>query len=138
MKPAVGEVVALLDEGLEILEESDCRALLASRSVGRVAVTIAALPAIFPVNYVVADGDIYFRTGEGTKLRVALVGAIVAFQVDHIDEVQRAGWSVQVVGPAEEVTDADVAPPVSPWAPGLRDHIVRIRPELLTGRAIAR
>ena len=59
-------------DGLEILDEHECRRLLASQCIGRVGVTIGALPAIFPVNYVTVDGDIVFRTGEGTKLRAAL------------------------------------------------------------------
>ena len=55
---------------------------------------MAALPAIFPVNYALLDGEIVFMTGEGTKLRAALERAVVAFQVDHIDEADAAGWSV--------------------------------------------
>jgi hypothetical protein len=132
-----GVDMPLVDEGLELLDDEECQALLATRSVGRVAVTVACLPAIFPVNYVVADGDIYFRTGAGTKLRAAVGGTIVAFEVDHVDDDHRAGWSVQAVGHADEVTHTEVVPPLSPWARGCRDHVVRIRPEMLTGRRIA-
>ena len=124
-------------EGLEILDEHECRRLLASQCIGRVGVTIGALPAIFPVNYVTVDGDIVFRTGEGTKLRAALEHAVVAFEVDHADTVYHDGWSVQVIGMAEEI-DATWAKnlPVTPWAPGRRQHVIRIRPELLSGRRI--
>ena len=131
---------ALVYEGLEVLDERECRRLLAAASIGRVGVTIGALPAIFPVNYQYVDGDILFRTGEGTKLRAALDHAVVAFEVDHVDPAERKGWSVQVVGIAERIGTAGLTPePVlEPWAPGSRQHLVRIRPEILTGRRIAR
>ena len=113
--------------------------LLGCTTVGRVAVTIGALPAIFVVNYVLADGAIVFRTGEGTKLKAALDRAVVAFEADLTDPVHHQGWSVQAIGVAEEFTPdaADFEGP-SPWAPGIRDHLVRIRPEFVSGRRIPR
>lgn len=59
------------DEGLEILDTGQCLALAATRPVGRVAVTVGALPAVFPVNYCLVDSRVYFRTGAGTKLDAA-------------------------------------------------------------------
>jgi hypothetical protein len=38
----------LVDDGLEILGEDDCRALLATQQVGRVVVTLGAIPAVLP------------------------------------------------------------------------------------------
>src|SRR5678815_1304916 len=67
-----------VDEGLELLTEHDARALLASGEIGRVGITIGALPAIFPVNYRVIDGAIVFRTAPGSKLSAAAEGAVVA------------------------------------------------------------
>jgi len=125
------------DHGLELLTEEDCRALLASGLIGRVGISVGALPAILPVNYSVVDGDILFRTGEGQKLRAALDHTIVAFEVDHADPLSHEGWSVLVVGVAEEVFDVpgSLAGPV-PWARGERDHLVRIRPEMISGRRL--
>ena len=97
--------MTLIDNGLEILSRAECRDLLRRASVGRVAVTVGALPAIFPVNYALLGNSIIFLTGEGTKLRAALKRAVVAFQVDHIDEVTGTGWSVMAVGLVEEITD---------------------------------
>ena len=99
--------MSLTDNGLEILSPEQCHDLLRRSNVGRVAVTVAALPAIFPVNYALLDGDIVFLTGEGTKLRAAVDRAVVAFQVDHFDESLGSGWSVMAVGLAEELTDPD-------------------------------
>jgi nitroimidazol reductase NimA-like FMN-containing flavoprotein (pyridoxamine 5'-phosphate oxidase superfamily) len=61
----------LTDEGLELLSEEECVDLLRTGGVGRVGVTIAGLPVILPVNYACVDGDVLFRTGEGTKLNAA-------------------------------------------------------------------
>ena len=133
--------MTLIDNGLEILSPEECHDLLRRNSVGRVAVTVAALPAIFPVNYAVLDGDIVFMTGEGTKLRAALERAVVAFQVDHINEADAAGWSVMAVGLAEEMTDPDEIARASslglhPFAGGDRSHFVKIRPEFVSGRRL--
>jgi len=131
----------LIDEGLELLTETDARALLATAEVGRVGVTIGALPAIFPVNYGIVDDCIVFRTAPGSKLSAAAAGAVVAFEVDDYDRADRSGWSVLVIGPSEVVHDAELTfkvldAAIEPWAGGIRTNIVRIRPELITGRRI--
>ncbi|MDE3086994.1 MAG: pyridoxamine 5'-phosphate oxidase family protein [Acidobacteriota bacterium] len=116
-------------------------ALLAGVRVGRVAVSIGAVPAVFPVNFGVVDGTIVFRTGTGTKLDAATRNAVVAFEVDDLDPLYHEGWSVLVVGVADELTDRALlqraeALPLSPWAPGRRDHFVRLQPEFVSGRRI--
>jgi nitroimidazol reductase NimA-like FMN-containing flavoprotein (pyridoxamine 5'-phosphate oxidase superfamily) len=50
----------LVDEGLELLTEAQCRDLLAAGKVGRVGITLGAMPAIFPVNFVMIDGSVVF------------------------------------------------------------------------------
>jgi len=133
--------MTLIDNGLEILSPEQCHDLLRRHTVGRVAVTVAALPAIFPVNYAVLDDEIVFLTGEGTKLQAALERAVVAFQVDHIDQASASGWSVMAIGVAEEITDpGEVAEAkllgLRPFASGDRSHFIRIRPEFISGRRI--
>jgi uncharacterized protein len=134
-------VMALIDNGLEILSPEQCHDLLRRNDVGRVAVTVAALPAIFPVNYAVVEGDIVFRTGQGTKLRAAVERAVVAFQIDHFDRSIGSGWSVMAVGLAEEITEPGELARVQrlalrPFAGGDRPHFVKIRPEFLSGRRL--
>jgi nitroimidazol reductase NimA-like FMN-containing flavoprotein (pyridoxamine 5'-phosphate oxidase superfamily) len=131
----------LIDNGLEILSPEQCHDLLRRNDVGRVAVTVAALPAIFPVNYAVIDGDIIFRTGQGTKLRAAVEEAVVAFQIDHFDKSVGSGWSVMAIGVAQEITEpGELARAqqlgLRPFARGDRTHFIRIRPEFLSGRRI--
>ena len=131
----------VFDIGLESLSEAECRALLAGSSFGRVAITVGALPAILPVNYALLDGDVVFRTTEGSKLRAALERAVVAFEIDGIDEAQHTGWSVLVVGHATAIwRQPDVeraqALDIRPWAPGTRDRFVRVTTGMISGRRI--
>jgi nitroimidazol reductase NimA-like FMN-containing flavoprotein (pyridoxamine 5'-phosphate oxidase superfamily) len=133
----------LIDEGFELLSEHECIELLARERLGRVGVTVGGLPVILPVNYAYCeDGDIVFRTSEGTKLHAATERAIVAFEVDWYDLSGRQGWSVLVIGRASAVCDeADVARlealGIAPWADAERRRYVRVRPEMITGRRIA-
>jgi nitroimidazol reductase NimA-like FMN-containing flavoprotein (pyridoxamine 5'-phosphate oxidase superfamily) len=134
-------VTMLIEDGLELLTDEDCWQLLRSAHVGRVGVTMAALPAIFPVNYAVIDDTIMFRTSAGSKLAAAARQAIVAFEVDDYDQADRSGWSVLAVGPSEIVHDLDVTAKVlaaglEPWADGRRTDLVRITPGFLSGRRI--
>jgi uncharacterized protein len=130
----------LVENGLELLTEEECRALLCTESVGRIGLSVGALPAIFPVNYAVIDDDIVFLTAEGMKLRAAMKNTVVGFEVDHLDPALDYGWSVLVIGVAREVGAQErhqLGPlRVSPWAGGQRTHLVRIHPEVISGRRI--
>ena len=131
----------LVDEGLELLTEEQARELLAGGEVGRVGITMGALPAIFPVNYRVIDGAIVFRTSPGSKLSAAAEGAVVAFEVDDYQLTDRSGWSVLAVGQAAVVNDPDMAAKLTkahlePFVDGPRTLMVRIEPTLLTGRRL--
>jgi nitroimidazol reductase NimA-like FMN-containing flavoprotein (pyridoxamine 5'-phosphate oxidase superfamily) len=127
--------------GLEVLDRDECLALLRSRSIGRVGFTLGENPLILPVNYSLLGDDVVFRTDPGAKLTAAVLRAKVAFEVDQAAPFSHEGWSVLVVGYAEEVTERAVRAevdklPLRPWAEGARDSIVRIRTEHVTGRRI--
>jgi nitroimidazol reductase NimA-like FMN-containing flavoprotein (pyridoxamine 5'-phosphate oxidase superfamily) len=128
----------LVDEGLELLDEEECRRLLARCSVGRVGLSVNSLPAIFPVNYRMVGDSIVFATGPGMKLNAANARDVIAFEVDEIDEGARGGWSVLVVGVASEL-DAptrQLCAAMDPWAGGDRRHLVRITTDLVSGRRL--
>ncbi|MEU8804004.1 pyridoxamine 5'-phosphate oxidase family protein [Spirillospora sp. NPDC048819] len=129
--------------GLEILGEDECRDLLAQATIGRIVYTHQALPAIQPVNFAFSGGAIVIRTSGRSRLAGAAAGTVVAFEIDEFDADAMAGWSVVAVGRARHVADpaavaALEALPLRTWAPGERDHFIRIRPELITGRRIGR
>ena len=130
-------------EFLEI-DRDECMRMLAAASggVGRIALT--ASPAVIrPVNYAFDDQtqSVVFRSALGSKLREGLSSGTAAFEIDGSDPVDRAGWSVIVVGEAEEVTDpAEIDQledfELEPWAPGVKTHWVRIRATSASGRRI--
>jgi uncharacterized protein len=131
----------IVDEGLELLTEDEARGLLATGEVGRVGITIGALPAIFPVNYRLIDGSIVFRTAPGSKMSAAAEGAVVAFEVDDYQLADRSGWSVLAVGRAEVIHDLAMSFKVldarlEPFVDGSRTAIVRIEPTFISGRRI--
>src|SRR3546814_20622897 len=97
----------LVDHGLELLSEEEARELLDHSEIGRVGVTMGAIPAIFPVNYAIVDDLIVFRTAPGSKLSAATEGAVVAFEVDEFDGASQSGWGVLVVGRSQVVPDLD-------------------------------
>ena len=127
--------------GLETLTREECLQLLVTRGIGRIALQIGDDPAIFPINYAMLDGDVVFRTDPGAKLSAAVLRMKVAFEVDQTQPFSHEGWSVLVVGHAEEVRDrAELAVvarlALRPWAEGVRDQVVRIRAEKVTGRRL--
>lgn len=127
--------------GLAILSREECLHLLHSSHLGRVGVSLDALPVILPVQYAMLDDAIVFRTGIGTKLDAALRGAVVAFEIDSVDPLYHRGWSVVVTGRSLEVTDADEVRrcerlPLRPWLPGEPDRFVKVTTDVLSGRMI--
>ena len=127
--------------GLEILERDECLRLLRTASVGRIAVTIHALPVILPVNFLLDGERILIRTTEGTKLYAAASGAVVAFEVDEVERFGHAGWSVSITGLAKLVVDPlDLARidglSLARWAPAEGDHVIAISTDLVAGRRI--
>jgi nitroimidazol reductase NimA-like FMN-containing flavoprotein (pyridoxamine 5'-phosphate oxidase superfamily) len=142
--PAGGPPRETSDPGsLDDIEPDECWRLLATQQVGRLGVIVGHYPLIFPVNYAVDDKMIVFRTAPGTKL-YAIDRSNVTFEVDEIDVVHRAGWSVLVRGVAHELladrnpelADRSEASGAEPWAPGKRDRLVRVVPDHVTGRRI--
>jgi nitroimidazol reductase NimA-like FMN-containing flavoprotein (pyridoxamine 5'-phosphate oxidase superfamily) len=121
------------------LELSECWDLLQSVSVGRLAVVIADQPEIFPINFVVHERGLYFRSAAGTKLAGAVISGRIAFEVDGYEPHDRSAWSVVVKGRAllvekmMEVFEAQDLP-LFPWVASPKPDIVRIEPTEITGR----
>lgn len=127
--------------GLRILDEDECRALLARAVIGRIVFTHQALPAVQPVNFVLSRGDIVIKVSRTSRLATAAADTVVAFEIDDYDIEAETGWSVVAVGRARRVTDPREttrleALPLRTWAPVERDTFIRVRPELITGRRI--
>ncbi len=142
-QPAPGILVDMYSDGLALkqLSRDECLALMASVSLGRIVYTQRALPAVELVNFALDHGDIVIRTDGGGKLAAATQHSVVAFEADCLDAAQQAGWSVTAIGQSREVTDpAEIGRlqgiGLSSWAPGTREHFIRISPEILNGRRL--
>lgn len=128
-----------LPPGTEILDDDACWALLGDSDVGRLAVDNGGRPDIFPINYLVDDGSIVFRTGPGTKLAASALLHHVAFEIDGYHPQDRVAWSVVVKGRAnqiermQEVYAADDLP-LFPWVASDKANFVRITADEVTGR----
>ena len=126
---------------LQHLSRDECLTLMASVPVGRIIYTRRALPAVELVNFALDHGDIVIRTDRSGKLAAATRGVVVAFEADQVDAVSQSGWSVTAIGPSSEVTDPGELARLRTiglrtWAPGTRDHFIRISPVMLNGRRL--
>lgn len=86
-----------VDEDHGLIPEQECWELLATTSVGRVALSIGALPAILPVQYHLDGRTLAVCLGH-RELPERVLNTVVAFAADAIDPHTRSGWSVQVQG----------------------------------------
>lgn len=126
---------------MEQLSRQECLRLVGQVPLGRIVYTRQALPAVELVNFTLDDGDIVIRTDSSGKLAAATRGAAVAFEVDCVDNLTHAGWSVTIVGYARAVVDGEEVRRLEhvglvPWAPGRRDHFIRISPTFVNGRRL--
>ena len=127
--------------GLAELSRDECLRLLEHADLGRVGVSIDALPAIFPVFLTVVDAAVVFRTVPGTKLKAAGDGAIVAVEADDYDHTTGEGWSVLVRGVAHELAGGSLSDIArsrlrTTWIDGAPEHLVEVSIDLVTGRRL--
>jgi len=114
------------------MSKQECLALLGRAPIGRVALSIAAMPAVRSVKFVVADANVVLRLAPDSRLSRAAAGSVIAFHVDHYDHEAREGWSVVVQGVGEHVRDQRLLAalqqlPLDPWSdPPSEDRFVRI------------
>ncbi|GAB3602787.1 pyridoxamine 5'-phosphate oxidase family protein [Microbacterium aureliae] len=128
-------------EAVARLSDAECWERLHAHQLGRLVTRVGDVLDIFPVNYVVDDGGVIFRTAEGSKLFELTINDEVLFEVDDYSEAD--AWSVVVRGHARRLdTSAEVehadSLPLKPWIPTLKYHYVRIEPTSLSGRAFRR
>ncbi|MEE2527524.1 pyridoxamine 5'-phosphate oxidase family protein [Pseudarthrobacter sp. J75] len=121
---------------LELNDEQSWQ-LLDATLHGRLVVSVAGEPDIFPVNFVTSNRKIYLRTAPGNKLAQLTINSTVLLEADGIfsDEA----WSVVVRGTARVLeTSAELAAVeelgLKSWVPTLKDYYVEIEPTSVSGR----
>lgn len=91
-----------------VLDEEESWQRLASASIGRLAVSVAGRPDIFPINYVVDGRSLVIRTNPGDKLVELTINDQIAVEVDEHTATQ--AWSVVLHGTAQQLEHgADIA-----------------------------
>ena len=127
--------------GVVALDERECWERLGTQELGRLVTRIGDEVDVFPVNFVVDDRSVLFRTAEGSKLFELTADDRVLFEAD--DHTDTHAWSVVVRGTAQRLETADEvahadALDLQPWIPTMKRNYVRIVPSRVTGRAFGR
>ncbi|HEV2634484.1 MAG TPA: pyridoxamine 5'-phosphate oxidase family protein [Actinocrinis sp.] len=124
----------------EELAEAECLHLLAGAVIGRIVFSAYGTASIRPVNFVVDEHAVVFRTASGAKFSPALRRATVSFEADRFDPVRGTGWSVIVAGATGLVHDPErtgrIGRALDTWMPGELGHLMYVDIEHVTGRRI--
>lgn len=128
--------------GSEILSQSECLRLLAvaaqSNHIGRLGVSTSTSPIIVPVNFAYHNSGVVCRLGPGTLADKAK-GALVAFEVDRVEDGGHFVWSVLLRGLARELSSDEISAlgsqqfPV-PLVHNAGDLVMFVRGDVITGR----
>lgn len=127
---------------LVALDEDTCWELLAGVGIARVGISMGERMHVLPVNHLVHERRVYWRSGAGTKLGVAAAEAQVAVEADEIDQVGHVGWSVVVHGRASIVNDPGTldalhARDFAPWSAVDQKVLwIEVVPDEVTGRRL--
>lgn len=126
----------------EELSEDQCWELLLSQDTGRIGFVHHGQVMILPVNYLVHDSAVYFRTSADGLIGEPSARLQTSFQVDQARHDRSEGWSVLVSGPSSHVLEQDLLKELwgkamaEPWAGGDRPVFVRIHADSITGRHV--
>ena len=109
---------------LHVLDMAECRRLLTTAAIGRIAFTEAAMPSIQPAAFAINGEDVVIPTGLGSKLTA------------------RTGWNVTVIGPSRLISDPSQvtalnALGVLPWAPAMTHCYIALHMAVVRGRRIS-
>ncbi len=126
------------------LTPSECLELLAQVEIGRIALSMDALPVILPVAFALIDDQVHFRSIRDSKMDAAVDNRVVAFESGAYEPETGTGWSVLVQGMTQAVHESDsLWSPASPFpspspSASLEDRyrMIRIQPGAVTGQRI--
>src|SRR3954471_9738104 len=135
--------VARVHRDLTALAREECLQLLRSHYLGRIGLSVGALPVVVPVNYTVDDDRVVLSSEPGLKLQAARKGVVACLEIDDFDPIEHSGWSVLVTGRLEELTDPIETKraqhiPLTPWSPMSDPHFLPLSSELISGRRLRR
>ena len=125
-------------DAIEELTVQECWELLGSARVGRLAVCMSGRPGIFPVNFVVDDETIVFRTAPAPSSPRSRTSASPSRSTTTTPTAARRPASSSTAGPwrSPDADDRDRALglPLFPWHVAPKGHFVRITADSVSGR----
>jgi nitroimidazol reductase NimA-like FMN-containing flavoprotein (pyridoxamine 5'-phosphate oxidase superfamily) len=124
---------------LERLSRAECRLLLPTASVGRLAVPTPNFPSLEPVSFALVGGEVVVAVRAGSAGDAMAAGTVVTFEADVLDRLRHGGWSVVVTGPVKELDEdlvASAVPFLRPWPLRPGDRLLRIEAEWITGQRV--
>ena len=126
------------------LDDQECLELLRTTTVGRIGFVHEGRVLVIPVNFLLDDRSIVVRTApDGPLSTLPSSSVLVAFEIDHHDDLAGSGWSVLLNGGVDTVSEEHLAslPGAStrlPWAGGDRSLLLRLTPTTISGRRVRR
>ena len=127
------------DGGAHDLSAVECQELLATAHVGRLSLTMRALPVVLPVNYGYLGGTVILALGDGPAQRALSLGNIIGLGVDNA-HLPEPFWTVLVIGRASEITDPAACAEYRRLGltahtdgPASASHFMRLTPDIMTG-----
>ena len=92
-----------IEQPVTEMSVEECWTLLESHDFGRLAYRLVDEVHLVPINYVVEDRTLYFRTTSGGKLLAAALHSDVAFEIDWHDD--GTAWSVVARGALRQLEE---------------------------------
>jgi len=116
--------------------------LLGRAQFGRIALTVRAIPVVFPVRYALNDGELRFVV-QPDQIAQALDRAVAALQADGFEEDSGRRWTVFAAGPTRRSDSFENLGPLAaslslgPDTPsGGLGALFSLQPVILSGRWI--
>ncbi|GAA0976000.1 hypothetical protein ENKNEFLB_02225 [Nocardioides aquaticus] len=129
---------------LEQLDADTCRALLGSRSFGRICLVVDDRVVVVVTTYLLQDTQLRFRAAAFGPAARRASERPVTFQVDDAQGGEPPTWSVTVAGVPQRVQEAAVlaslwsAPRTQPWEAGLTSQWLTLGTDDVQGRRVHR
>ena len=124
------------DTPVERLTVEECWALLGQEQFGRLAFRLVDEVHLVPLNYLVDEGTLLFRTAPGAKLLAAELESDVAFEIDWRDD--HSAWSVVARGHMRRLDESEEDRvdqlPLRSWLDTPKYDVVQLVPTSVTGR----
>lgn len=126
-------------DGTASLSIPECERRLEAGGVGILALAGVAAPVLRPINFILHQGAVVLRTGEGSILEAANFSEPASFVIFEVDRFEHTGWSVVVTGKLMErkALGSLSELPLRPWARAEKHHLVGLSIEEISGRRLA-